>query len=182
MSNPGLLLGQNFCYCWPLFLRFGIPKRKHERNVEIFITNKSIFCSHSQVLLAMASGSPEIYSERRKSDFFHSLCWVLWFVQNCNKNHRGVRWGEVLHFAPTVISLVAGDCSGRSGFKIWSSCTWTLHSWIADCTVDCRRDGREAHVLVSLIRTKCYSFRSAFWQIMHWFNHWNMPQMTPSTI
>jgi hypothetical protein len=36
--------------------RFGISKRKRERNVEIFISHKSLFSSHSQVLLAVASG------------------------------------------------------------------------------------------------------------------------------
>jgi hypothetical protein len=56
LSAPkaGLFLGQIFCS--PQFLRFGISKRKRERNVEIFISHKSLFSSHSHVLLAVASG------------------------------------------------------------------------------------------------------------------------------
>jgi hypothetical protein len=37
------------------FLKNGISKRKRERNVEIFISHKSLFSSQSQVLSAMAS-------------------------------------------------------------------------------------------------------------------------------
>jgi hypothetical protein len=90
--------------------------------------------------------------------------------------------------SPNKMSLVARDCSGQPRFDIWSSCTaahvhCTPGSWIAlyESTVD-GTGGKHMFCMVSLVRTKCYSFRSALWQIMHRFNYWNMPQMTPSRI
>jgi hypothetical protein len=59
-----IFLSINRAFARPEFLlatfpKIGISKRKRERNVEIFISHKSLFSSHSQVLLAVASGSAE---------------------------------------------------------------------------------------------------------------------------